>query len=550
MAAQRIQSLSDGPIEDVANKEKQESAEPNAGQSANDENYPKATELILITFALCLSVFCVALDNTIIATAIPRITDQFNSINDIGWYGSAYLLTTCSFQLFYGKLYTLFPIKWVYLVGLVIFEIGSAVCGAAPNSPALIVGRAVAGLGSAGIFSGSILIISNSVPLRQRPSYLGLIMAMYGIASVAGPLMGGAFTDKVSWRWCFYINLPIGGLTFTFIMFLYHPTNQAKVKGFTGNTWYARVAEFDVFGTTVFIPAIVCLLLALQWGGSTYAWGSGRIIALLVIFGVFSITFVGIQLWRQDSAMVPPRILKQRSVAAAAWFGFMLSGSFFVMLYELPIWFQAIKGASAVKSGIMNLPVILSLVIISLLAGGLVAKLGFYTPFAIASAVLTAIGAGLISTFDVTSNHNHWIGYQVIFGLGVGLGLQQTLVAVQTVLPPADIAIGTAIIMFSQTFGGALSISIAQNVFTNKLVRNTIAAAVPGLNVTDVLRTGATELKTTIPAEYLGIVQVAYNGAIVDAYYVAVALAALSIFGAVCLEWKSVKAPKKETESV
>ncbi|KAK4896161.1 hypothetical protein LTR49_028190, partial [Elasticomyces elasticus] len=406
-------------------------------------------------------------------------------------------------------------------------------------------GRAVAGLGAAGIFSGSILIISKSVPLRQRPSYLGLIIAMHGIASVAGPLMGGAFTDTGSWRWCFYINLPIGGLTFAFIVFLYRPLNQATLKGFTGSSWYAKVAEFDLLGMLVFVPMIVCLLLALQWGGSTYPWSSGRIIALLVVFGVFSIVFICIQLWRKDNAMVPPRIFKKQSIAAAAWFGFALSGSFFVMLYELPLWFQAIKGASPVKSGIMNLPVILSLVIASLLAGGLVAKLGYYTPFAIASACFTAIGAGLLSTFDVATNHSHWIGYQVVFGLGVGLGLQQTLVAVQTVLPPADIPIGTAIISFSQTFGGALSISNAQNVFTNRLVRNTIAAAVPGLDVTDVLRTGATELKNTIPSQYLGIVQEAYNEAIVDAFYVAVALAALSVFGAVCLEWKSVKATKE-----
>ena len=142
-----------------------------------------------------------ALDNTIITTAIPRITDQFKSIDQVGWYGSAYLLTTCAFQLFFGKLYTFFSIKWVYLTALVIFEIGSAICGAAPNSATLIVGRAIAGVGSAGIFSGAILIVAATVPLAQRPTYMGLIGGMYGIASVAGPLMGGAFTDKLTWRW-------------------------------------------------------------------------------------------------------------------------------------------------------------------------------------------------------------------------------------------------------------------------------------------------------------------------------------------------------------
>ncbi|TKA27786.1 hypothetical protein B0A50_04887 [Salinomyces thailandicus] len=524
-------------------EKKIEDIEKEADVEDNTE-YPKAMKLTLITVALCLSVFCMALDNTIISTAIPRITDEFKAINDVGWYGSAYLLTTCAFQLFFGKLYTFLSLKWVYLTAIVIFEVGSAICGAAPNSTALIIGRAVAGLGSAGIFSGAILIVSNTVPLKQRPTYMGGIGGMYGIASVAGPLMGGAFTDKVSWRWCFYINLPIGAVTLLFITFFYHPTKSAKAKSLSGG-WRQKLESFDIYGTTVFLPMIICLLLALQWGGSKYPWNNGRVIALLVVFAVLLIVFISIQAWKKENATVPPRIIRQRSVAAGAWFGACLGAAFFVFVYYLPIWFQAIKGTSAVGSGIRNIPMILSLVVFSIGSGILVTLIGYYTPFVIASSILMAIGAGLLSTFETDTSSGHWIGFQVLFGAGVGFGMQQTLIAVQTVLPKEDIPIGTAVMMFCQTLGGALFISVAQNVFTNRLLAN-LKEVVPDLSSALVLATGATSLKNNIPQQYLAGVQTAYNDSLMSTFYVATAMAALSIFGAGAFEWKSVKGKKIE----
>ncbi|KAK2735067.1 hypothetical protein FQN57_001347 [Myotisia sp. PD_48] len=509
-----------------------------------ESGYPPAKKVVPIMIALNLVILLIALDRLIIATAIPKMTDEFHSIGDIGWYGSSYLLTGCSFQLIFGKIYTLYSPKWVYIAAIVIFLLGSAVCGAAPTSTAFIIGRAIAGLGSAGAFSGAVTILIHLVPLRQRPTWTGLMGGMFGIASVAGPLLGGIFTDKVTWRWCFYINLPIGAVTLATVLVLLQIDMAKKQR--EDATLARKIMRLDPFGTLCFLPGMISLILALQWGGVTYAWNSARVISLLVLFVVLMIAFIAIQIWRQEDATVPPRIFMQRSVFGGICFTICVGASMLVAVYYLPLWFQAIKGVSAIKSGIMNLPLVLSMVIGVISSGAMVTVIGYYTPFMLGCCVLSAIGAGLLTTFTPATGHQQWIGYQVLFGFGLGIGMQQAVVATQTVLSRADVPIGSSLVLFGQQIGGAIFIAVAQNIFTNKLSAG--IADIPGIDgTTNLVDIGATAIRTMVKdPETLSRVLQVYNDSLVDAFRVSLATACAIIIGASMMEWKSVKSEEKQ----
>ncbi|KAL2869636.1 major facilitator superfamily domain-containing protein [Aspergillus lucknowensis] len=402
------------------------------------------------------------------------ITDQFKALEDVGWYGSSYLLVTCMFQLIFGKLYGYFPIKWVFLTAIIIFEIGSAVCGAAPTSDAFI------------------------------PVELVLTASS------------------------FYINLPIGGVVVVVLLQFLHVPNTISIEAASKSL----LQHMDPLGAITFLPAIVCLLLALQWGGTTFPWANGRIIALFVLAGMLLISFLAIQRKRQDNAMVPPRVITMRPVACSSLFMILFAGAYFTIVYYLPIWFQAIKDASAVDSGIMCLPVMLSMVIFSFVAGGGVTATGNPVPFFYIATVLAATGAGLMTTFEVHTGHPKWIGYQVLLGSGVGMGIQLPIIAVQAVLPAADIPVGTAIVTFCQTFGGAIFVSVAQALFANQL-RAGLLRTVPGVSPGVVQEVGATNLDSVIDAQHMSAVKVVYNDALVSAWYLAVALFAVAVLGAV-----------------
>lgn len=481
---------------------------------------------------------CSLQDNLIVATAIPKITQQFDSLHDVGWYGSAYMCSTSASLLVYGRIYTFYPAKWVFMIAVSIFEAGSAICGSAPSSIALILGRAIAGLGTGGISSGMIIIIVLTVPLRIRPVLIGFAGAIYGIASVLGPILGGIFTSRLTWRWCFYINLPLGAAAIITIFFLLD-VDPPKEQNVSRREKWLRL---DPLGNLSSVPAVICLLLALEWGGSTYSWSSWRIILLLSLSGLLFLAFIAVERRVQDRALIPPRVFTQRAVLAGVAWTMCTSAGMMVMLYYLPIWFQAIKGVGAEQSGIMNLPLVLGTVFGSTVSGLLISAWGYYNPFMFGAVVFMSVGAGLLTTFVPSTGHSLWIAFQAIFGLGLGTGVQLANIAVQACLPVADVPVGAALLMFSQQLNGSVFLAIGQALFSNFLTRN--LGAVQGIDAAEVIARGATAFRQIVPNPQLGAVLTAYNNAITKTFTLGVVMACVAVLPALAMEWKSVKQAK------
>jgi len=264
--------------EELSAEEKETVSNSDAEETENTTHHVYGIARIILVFGLCVTTFLIGLDQLIIATAIPKITSLFHSLGDVGWYGSAYLLCTTSLQPSFGKIYTYFDVKWTYVVALVIFELGSILCAAATSSKMFIVGRAVAGTGAAGLYGGGMTMIAYAIPLKQRSIYMACLSSMFGIASIVGPILGGVFTDKLSWRWCFWINLPFGVVGLIIIIFFF----KTPARDFSHVPFGKKIKNMDLPGAFFLITGITCLLLALQWGGKSCS--DSRLVSCVLTF--------------------------------------------------------------------------------------------------------------------------------------------------------------------------------------------------------------------------------------------------------------------------
>ncbi|KAJ3069005.1 hypothetical protein HDU98_007911 [Podochytrium sp. JEL0797] len=417
-------------------------------------------EFISVFIGLMLGIMMAALDQTIVSTALKSIVKDLGHQELVPWIGSAYLMTSAPFGALYGKFADLFGRKWVFVFALVIFEVGSFLCGIAPSMGILILGRAVAGVGGGGIFSLVLIIISDIVSIQDRGKYQGMIGAMFGLSSVIGPLVGGAFSDHVSWRWCFYINLPLGVITVATVMiFLKFPIPEGSFE--------SKVRRIDFWGIVTLFAAILLFLTPLQLGGAVWAWSAPQTIIMFVLSPIVFAAFVYVENRVASDPIIPAGMFVNSSVPALLVVAFCMGAGFFSAVYYISLFFQVVNGNSATTAGVQTIPLVFGVVLLSISSGIYISKTGNYRRMLLIGPVFMIAGATLISYLNGGSLLVQKIFYLVIFGIGAGFMIQTRVLGIQASVPIAFIAIVTAISQTCMTLGGAFGVSVSGSIFNN-----------------------------------------------------------------------------------
>ncbi|PON28895.1 hypothetical protein TGAM01_v202003 [Trichoderma gamsii] len=443
-----------------------EEASPAASNSTTDDADTKPKNALrgwrfwAVFPAICVTSLLAAVESTVTSTALPFIVHQLNAGSVYVWFVNVFLLTSTAFLPLFGQMCDLFGRRWMMIGVVSMFALGSGISGGASNAAMLIAGRAVQGIGGGGINLMIELIISDLVPLRQRGAYMGVVFAIFSLGTALGPFIGGAIVQRTSWRWVFFINLPIAGVALVLhVLFL-------RVNYDRQTAIAIKLKKVDYVGNGILIVSIVAVLVALSWGGSKYAWSSYHILVPLLLGTVGMAIFHWYETmpWVKNPTL-PPRIFTRRTPAAALIIAFINFMLLFWVIYFLPIYFQAVQRMSPIISGVALLPTVLLSVVTGIVAGVILTKTGRYRPLHIASFALITLGFGLFTRFNASTSRAEWIIVQCIPAIGLGTMMTANLPAVQADLPESDTALATGAFAFMRAYGSIWGVSIPAAIF-------------------------------------------------------------------------------------
>jgi EmrB/QacA subfamily drug resistance transporter len=408
-----------------------------------------------VFIALMLGMFLAALDQTIVSTALPTIVGDLGGLNHLSWVVTSYLLASTISTPIYGKLGDMYGRKPVFLVAILIFLAGSMLAGLSQEMAELIGFRALQGVGAGGLMVGAQAIIADIVPPRERGRYMGLIGSVFAVASVAGPLLGG-FLTSISWRWIFYVNVPIGVVAVVIVstrLHLHTPHRQHRI---------------DYLGAALLSGGVGALILLATWGGTQYAWGSREIIGL----GIVGVALLALFVWQERRAaepLLPLQLFRSRIFSVANAMGFTIGMAMFGAIIFIPLFLQIVYGASPTSSGLRMIPLMAGLLVTAVLSGRAISRIGRYRPFPIAGTAVLVVGMFLLSLLGVDTPP--WVAsaYMVVVGVGLGLVMQVLVLAVQNDARPQDIGVATSSATFFRSMGGAFGVALFGTIFATRL---------------------------------------------------------------------------------
>ncbi len=431
-----------------------------------DQEASGETQRVRVIFgALLLVLLLASLDQTIVSTALPTIVGDLGGLSHLSWVVTAYLLASTVVTPLYGKLGDLYGRKVMLRVAIGVFLVGSALCGLSQSMTELIAFRALQGLGGGGLIVTTMAAVGDIIAPRDRGKYQGLFGGVFGVSTVIGPLLGGFFVDSLSWRWIFYVNLPLGLLALVVIGIAF-PAHTKHVHH-----------RIDYLGAAVLAAGLSAIVLFTSLGGTSYAWGSSLIIALIIVSAVMLVLFPFVEA-RAAEPILPLALFRNRTFVVTSAVGFIIGLALFGAVTFLPLYLQVVKGHSPTVSGLLITPMMAGLLVTSILSGNLISRFGHYRPFPIAGTAIMALGLFLLSSITVSTPTLKTAGFMVVLGLGLGMVMQVLVLAVQNSVDYRYLGVATSGSTLFRQIGGSIGVSVFGAIFSSNLASE-LASRIP-----------------------------------------------------------------------